>query len=421
MFSCGMPAPSAGCCLFGIWLGDQISSFPSLKCAVEFCGSSGACDSSGKKVLRFDGLRRRFECRLDVADHGAGRPAGTATPSARWRCRRWRRRGCGGRRLGGKLACLRQVPLAALLGDCAFVPDDLQRASRVVGDPPAVGHDRDARGERVVALPRRLDDERVLDARQLLDLVQVRADDLPAEDVALHQHRMEHVRKRDVDAEDRTTRHDVQVVDAADPLADDLEVARLLERGLDGGGFRNGEARRRRRQRRVGCLAFGRGMRDDASRRGQLALRDAPLLRRRGQHDEPAARPHQAHVLVVGGNRAAATFDLSAVLRVEVGLLDLHLRPVDVEFIGDDLRERGLDALPGLRILRDDREGVVGVNRDVGVRRERRRGAARTSAALLRQHVRCVEGDEQAAAGRRRDLQKRTTVECRILQRSGHG
>ena len=50
MFSGGMPAPSAGCCLDGIWLGDQISSFPSLrKCAVEFCGSSGACDSKGKK------------------------------------------------------------------------------------------------------------------------------------------------------------------------------------------------------------------------------------------------------------------------------------------------------------------------------------------------------------------------------------
>ena len=127
----------------------------------------------------------------------------------------------------------------------AFVPGDLQRASRVVGQPPAVGHDRHARGEGVVALPCRLDDERVLDARQLLDLVEVGADDLPAEDVALHQHRVEHVGERDVDAERRTTRHDVQVVDAADPLADDLEVARVLERGLDGGGFRHGQARRR--------------------------------------------------------------------------------------------------------------------------------------------------------------------------------
>ena len=147
---------------------------------------------------------------------------------------------------------------------------------------------------------------------------------------------------------------------------------------------------------------------------------DVPLLRRRCQHEEPAARSHQTHVLVVGGNRAAATLDLRAVLRVQVGLLDLDLRPVDVEFIGDDHRERGLDALSGLRILRDDGEGVVGVDRDVGVRRERRRGGARTSAAPLRQHVRCVEADEQAAAGHRRHLQKRTAVEFRILQGSGH-
>ena len=218
-----------------------------------------------EEVLGFDGLRRGAECRLDVADHGAGRAAvrahrpvpvpGPAAGSGR------------GRRLGRQFARLRQVPLAALRGDRAFVPDDLQRASRVVGEPPAVGHDRHARGEGVVALPRRLDDEGVLDARQLLDLVEVGADDLPPEDVALHQHRMEHVGERDVDAEDRTTRHDVQVVDAADPLADDLEVARVLERGLDGGGFRHGQARRPRRQRGVGRRALGRGVRDDTARR----------------------------------------------------------------------------------------------------------------------------------------------------------
>ena len=215
---------------------------------------------------------------------------------------------------------------------------------------------------------------------------------------------MKHIGKRDVDAERRTTRHDVQVVDAADPLADDLEVARVLERGLDGRGFRHGQARRRGRQRGVGRRTLGRGMRDDTARRAQLALCDIPLLRRRCQHEEPAARSHQAHVLVVGGDRAAATLDLRAVLRIQVGLLDLDLRPVDVELVGDDHRQRGLDALSSLGILRDDREGVVGVDRDVGVWRERGRGTTRTSAAPLRQHVRRVETDEQAAAGHGRDL-----------------
>ena len=374
-----------------------------------------------EEVLRFDRLRRRAECRLDVANDGAGWAAGATAPTARGRCRWWRRRGCWRRRrLGRQFARLRQVRLAALRRNGAFVPDDLQRASRVVGDPPAVGHDRHARGEGVVALPRRLDDERVLDARQLLDLVEVGADDLPAEDVALHQHRMEHVGKRDVDAEHRTTRHDVQVVDAADPLTDDLEVARVLERGLDGGGFRHGQACRGRRQRGVGRLTLGRGVRHDTARRAQLALRHVPLLRGRCQHEEPAPRPDHTMVLVVRGDRAAATLDLPAVLRVQVGLLDLDLRPVDVELVGDDHRQRGLDALSGLRILRDDREGVVGVDRDVGVWRERRRGGTRTSAAPLRQHVRCVEADEQAAAGHGRDLQKRTAVDFRILQGSGH-
>ena len=52
---------------------------------------------------------------------------------------------------------------------------------------------------------------------------------------------------------------------------------------------------------------------------------------------------------------------------------------------------------------------------DVGVRRERGR-AARTAAAPLRQRVRHVETDEQAAAGDGRDLQKRAPVESRIFK-----
>ena len=31
----------------GIWLVDQISNLPSLKSAVQFCGSSGACEMNG--------------------------------------------------------------------------------------------------------------------------------------------------------------------------------------------------------------------------------------------------------------------------------------------------------------------------------------------------------------------------------------
>ena len=142
-------------------------------------------------------------------------------------------------------------------------------------------------------------------------------------------------------------------------------------------------------------------MRDDTARRGQLALRYVPLLGGRRQHQKPAPRSDDTMVLVVGGDCPAATLDLRAVLRIEVGLLDLDLRPVDVELVGDDHWQRGLDTLSGLRILRDDRECVVGVDRDVGVWRERGRGTTRTSTPPLRQHVRGVKAYEQAAAGHR--------------------
>ena len=83
------------------------------------------------------------------------------------------------------------------------------------------------------------------------------------------------------------------------------------------------------------------------------------------------ARADHAHVVVVGRDRPAATLELGTVLRVEIGLLDLDLCPVDVELVGDDLRQRSPDALARLGVLRDDGEGVVGMDRDVGVRRER--------------------------------------------------
>ena len=263
-----------------------------------------------EEVLGLDDLRRGPECRLDVADHGAGRTAGAA-PAARCRCRRRRRRGCRrGRRLGRQLARLRQVPIAALRRDRTLVPGDLQRASRVVGQPPAVGHDRHARSQRVVALPGRLDDERVLDAGQPLDLVEVGADGLAAEDVALHQHRVEHVGERDVDAEDRTP---VTISRLSTPrirLPMILKSRGFLSAASMAAVSGTGRLAARDESERVGRRALGGGVRDDTARRRQLALRDVPLLRRGCQHEEPAARAHQTHVLVVGGNRAAAAFDL---------------------------------------------------------------------------------------------------------------
>jgi hypothetical protein len=49
---------------------------------------------------------------------------------------------------------------------------------------------------------------------------------------------------------------------------------------------------------------------------------------------------------------------------VEVGLLDLDLRPLGVEFLGDQHRQHGLHALAGLGILGDDRDRAVGGDAD---------------------------------------------------------
>ena len=102
-------------------------------------------------VLGFDDLRRGLERGLDVAD---GRAAL-----------------CGGRRRRGRhprrhVLALLEVARRAFDRGRTLVPHDFQRAPRVVGQPPTVGDDSDAGVQRVVALARGLDDERVLHARQ---------------------------------------------------------------------------------------------------------------------------------------------------------------------------------------------------------------------------------------------------------------
>ncbi len=158
-------------------------------------------------------------------------------------------------RLRRELLRLRRVADAALRGHRPFVPRDLQRAAGVVGQPPAVGHDRHAGGQRVGAASRRVDDERVLDARQRLHLVEVGADRLAAKHRTLLEHREQRARRLDVDAEGRLAGHDGGVVDALDRLADDLEVLRILVRGLDGVGRRCRHRGDARRERRVGGRA----------------------------------------------------------------------------------------------------------------------------------------------------------------------
>ena len=96
----------------------------------------------------------------------------------------------------------------------AFVPLHLQLLARGLRLPPAVGDDRDA-GQQPGQIGAALDDERVPHAGQRLDRVEVGAGDLAAEHRALLEHRLQHARHREVDAEERLAGHDRRVVDAA--------------------------------------------------------------------------------------------------------------------------------------------------------------------------------------------------------------
>jgi hypothetical protein len=101
--------------------------------------------------------------------------------------------------------------------------------------PPGVGDDRDA-GEEACEVGPALDDERVLDAGQRLELLDVRARDLRPEHRRLLVDRVQHPRQLHVDAEQRLAGDDLPVVDPARELADDLVVLRVLERHARGRG-----------------------------------------------------------------------------------------------------------------------------------------------------------------------------------------
>ena len=118
-------------------------------------------------------------------------------------------------------------------------------------------------------------------------------------------------------------------------------------------------------------------MRDAAGRRRQLRFRDAQLRGRGGDEHLARGGADPPVRIVVAGNGGAAAGALRAVLRVEVALLDGDHLPVDVQLLGDDHRQRRLDALADLGVLADDGDLAVGGDLDEDVRNERRRAAGR--------------------------------------------
>ena len=113
-------------------------------------------------------------------------------------------------------------------------------------------------------------------------------------------------------------------------------------------------------------------VRDRRLRRREFALRHVPRLGG-GGHEHGARGGTEAAVVVVVHRRTQrAAGELTAVLRlVAVRLFDGHLRPVDVELLADDHRQRLLDALPFLGVLGDDRDLAIGVDLDERIGDER--------------------------------------------------
>ena len=99
--------------------------------------------------------------------------------------------------------------------------------------------------------------------------------------------------------------------------------------------------------------------------------RHGPLRGGGGDQHLPPGGADLAHRQPVHRRCRAAAGDLGRVARVEVGLLDLHVRPVGIEFLGDQHGQHHLHALADLGVLRGDGDLAVRRDAEIGVQRHR--------------------------------------------------
>ena len=180
-----------------------------------------------------------------------------------------------------------------------------------------------------------------------------------------------HARDLHVAGVQRLAGHLVGEVDARNVLADQAEpILRLELLGLD----RRQVLRRlgKRRDFAVADLPVGAGMDNRAEFGRELADRHVPALRHRVDQNLARLRARHAAWHPVTARGDAGHHELRLEDRVVVGggdrrLLDLDLRPVGVQLLGDDQGQRGVDALPHLRRRSHDGDRAVGCNGDIGV------------------------------------------------------
>ncbi len=152
---------------------------------------------------------------------------------------------------------------------------------------------------------------------------------------------------------------------------------------------------------------------DDAGR--GLALRDesVPALGCRGHQHHARGRAHAAQRQPVDRSRQASPGELRGIIRrIERGLLDSDVLPVDVQLVSDDHGKHRLHALPDLGVLGDDCHDAVRGDADERVRREVRRG--RRPPISRPAEPREIGGEQHPAAHDRGDAEELATADaCR--------
>ena len=228
--------------------------------------------------------------------------------------------------------------------------------------------------------------------------------DLPTEHRRACDDTNQQTRTLHVDAESGRAGDLGQAVEARRRFADQGPLRRILEGDL---------VRRLELGRGIGEFAIACAVRarDDATLFGAAGRGiDLPALRRGIDQQRARHRPGLAHLAerLERAGRSARALDAERIVRVDLRIrrvLDAHLRPVAIEFLGDDHRYRGPHALAHLRMLEHDGHAVVAADVHEGIRVHRRR--RRRPAFLGEQAARAERheaGDDETAgqAGRGR-------------------
>ena len=353
----------------------------------------------GGAVVRLERRVRHERERVGVVDHDRRRRQRVVDPAGVVQRRRRRRQ-----------------QLLELLGERrvafgrvrAFVPLHDERIAALERRPRRIGDHRHARHqERRVVEALDLDD--VADAGDLARLGRVDLDRPAVEDRALGDRRELHVRQPHVDAEQRLAGDDLVVVDAVDARADQSIARRILQRHVARHRAASPRAPPACRSAlraclprwRTTCAAVSHSVAGTLHSAAAAAISNAravaPMRRSRSQSDRIASLPPTPW---------------PPYFAIERRIVDAHLRPVGVELLGDEHRQRRLRAFAHLRLRRPDQHAIVGIDLDVvggeaerpGLRRHlhlraERLGAHRDEQAAGRGEA---DGDELPAVSLRR-------------------